>query len=232
MEEGGADAGHVLRLPRRAEVQTVAAQLYRLFGCQHAGSFHVTVRHATLMNRSERANQGFGYLAAFLRREGLTLQHVGQTLLNVLHDRINYLGVVEPVLPDLCDGDQVGLLQVLRRLQAGDDLVYIGEGFGKADGGRGALRLTRLGLKPCAAAFGSHQAAQGITPIDCLTFQLIPELHSVLVCRKAECEGSLQMESARQSRLSPSKCAFILNNRAHLRQPRPNAGLPPHVLRD
>ena len=61
---------------------------------------------------------------------------------------------------------RLGCFRSLRCLQARGDLVRIRQGLGKADGGMGLLRLTRLGLKPCASAFGSHQAAQGIKTID------------------------------------------------------------------
>src|SRR5580704_18485366 len=102
--------------------------------------------------------------------------------------------------------------QVLRSLQARGDFIRIRQGLGKADGGGGVLRFKRLGLKPCASAFGSHQAAQGIKPIDCLSFQLVPELHSVLVSRKSEgIEGNVEMGSGRSERALDLEILMILD---------------------
>ncbi len=103
--------------PAVCSVQAITAQLYRLFGGQYAGRFHMAVRHALLMDRRERTHQGFGHFPAFLRREGLALQNVGEALLDVLHDGINHQGVVDPDLPDLGNGHQVRLLQLLRGLR-------------------------------------------------------------------------------------------------------------------
>ena len=49
--------------------------------------------------------------------------------------RIDHQGVVDPDLPNLGDGHQVGMLEVLRSFQARDDLIRIRKRLGQADGG-------------------------------------------------------------------------------------------------
>ena len=144
--------------PAVESLQAIAAQLYRLLGRQHAGRFHVAVRHALLVNGSERPHHGFGYFATLFRGEGLTLQHIRETLLDVLHDGIHKQGVVEVDLANFEDGDQIRVIHVLRGLKAGNDLIRIRQGLGEAEGGGGAFRVTCLALEPRPSAFGSHQA--------------------------------------------------------------------------
>jgi hypothetical protein len=115
-------------------VQAIAAQLYGFLGGQHAGRFYAAMRHTLLMDRREAAHQGFGDFPALVCGQGLPLQHIGKALLNGLHERIDHQGVIHPHLPNLGNADQVGMIEVLRSFQAGDDLIRVGERFGEADG--------------------------------------------------------------------------------------------------
>jgi hypothetical protein len=134
VEEGGANPGYVVPLARSGQVQAIAAQLDRLLGGQHAGSFHAAMRHTFLMDSREPAHQGFGDLAALVRGQRLTLQHIGKALLDGLHERVDHQGVVDPHLPDFGNADQVGMVELLRSFQAGDDLIRVRQRLGEADG--------------------------------------------------------------------------------------------------
>jgi hypothetical protein len=134
VEEGGANPGYVVTLARRGQVQAIAAQLDCLLGGQHASSFHAAMRHTLLMDRREAAHQGFGDFAALVGGQGLALQHIGQALLDGLHERINHQGVIHPHLPNFGNADQVGMIEVLRSFQAGNDLIRVRKRLGEADG--------------------------------------------------------------------------------------------------
>ena len=87
------------------------------------------------MNGGERPDHRLSHLAPFLRGEGLTLQHIGQTLLDRLHDGVDDQGIVEMGLANFGNADQVGIVQVLRGAEARNDFIRIRQSFGKADGG-------------------------------------------------------------------------------------------------
>ena len=111
--------------PAAESLQAIAAQLYRLLRGNHAGRFHVAVRHALFVNGSERAHHGFGHFAALFRGEGLTLQHIRETLLDVLHDGVHKQGVVEVDLANFEDGDQIRDGSGSARPEAGDHIIRI-----------------------------------------------------------------------------------------------------------
>jgi hypothetical protein len=65
-----------------------------------------------------------------------------------------------------------------------------------------------------------------------LSFQLVPELHSVLVSRKVRIyEGNVKIGSARSERALDLKILTVYPTDA-LKAARRKAELPPHVLQD